>query len=102
MIGGVEQKPTDFDREITWRIAKLINPKEAWKMTVEYEKQFPKEILENSQRFYKLVYEPVRDIFISELLKVKTPKPLKETVKLEGPSGKSGKHKTKTLLEFFT
>ena len=96
MIGGVEQKPTDFDREVMWRVAKLVNPKRAWEIAVEYVKQFPKEILENPQRFYKIVYEPIRDTFIIQILEGKRPKPKIqiEKKKIEG--------KRKTLLDFFT
>ena len=102
MIGGVEQKPTDFDREVTWRIAKLISPKEAWEKAVEYVKQFPKEVLEDPQKFYKLIYEPVRDTFIAEILEGKIPKPSKEVVEVEKQL-RTGKpeRKAKTLLDFF-
>ncbi len=102
MIGGVEQKPTDFDREVTWRIAKIMNPKEAWKKAVEYVKQFPKEILEDPQKFYKLVYEPVRDVFIAEILEGKTPKPPREIVEVKKRFEGRVKRKAKTLLDFFT
>jgi len=102
MIGGVEQKPTDFDREVTWRIAKIMNPKEAWEKAIEYVKQFPKEVLEDPQKFYKLIYEPVRDTFIAEILEGKIPKPPKETVEVRKGSERKIERKAKTLLDFFT
>ncbi len=101
MIGGVEQKPSDYDREVMRRIAKVISPKDAWEKAVEYVKQFPKEVLMDPQKFYRLVYEPVRDTFISKILEGEIPLP--KNIAYGNERKKDlGKKKNITLIDFFT
>ncbi len=72
MMGGVEQRPEDFDRYVARRFEEAgIDFKEAWKAAIEYLKRFPKTVLQDPQRFYKEVYEPVRDRFVEKVLKRK-------------------------------
>ncbi len=80
MIGGEEQTPRDFDREVAWRINRVIGWDRAWKAALEYVSQFPEWVLKDQQRFYKLVYEPVRDVFLKMVAEGKTPKPPKEII----------------------
>ncbi|MCD6563007.1 MAG: hypothetical protein J7K23_03695 [Thermoproteales archaeon] len=63
MIGNKEQKPEDFIREISRRIEKVMSFEEAWKQALEYVGKFDRKILLDQEKFYKLVYKPVRDSF---------------------------------------
>ncbi len=81
-MGGVEQRPEDFDRQVASRVSAVVPYDEAWKAAVEYVKSFPRNALTDPQKFFKKVYEPVRDEFVERVVK-----------------GKKGK--TKTLLDFF-
>jgi len=74
-IGDQEQTPRDYDLQVTYKLKRLIDPEKAWDAALDYVKQFPKWVLKDPQRFYKLVYEPVRDIFLAELLEDKKPQP---------------------------
>ena len=86
MMGGVEQRPEDFDRYVARRFEEAgIDFKEAWKAALEYLKKFPKTVLTDPQRFYKEVYEPVRDRFVERVLRRK---PEKKTMGLDKWLGK--------------
>jgi len=75
VIGGVEQHPEDFDYHIARKFEEAgIDFKLAWEKALEYVKRFPRGILLNPQEFYKQVYEPVRDAFVSKVLKYGTEK----------------------------
>ena len=70
VMGGVEQRPEDFDRHVARRFEEAgIKFEDAWKAALEYLKRFPRSVLVNPQRFYKEVYEPVRDAFVEKVLK---------------------------------
>ena len=70
VMGGIEQRPEDFDRHVARRFEEAgIRFEEAWKAALEYLKRFPRSVLTNPQRFYKEVYEPVRDAFVEKVLK---------------------------------
>ncbi len=72
VMGGIEQRPEDFDRYVLRRFEEAgINPEEAWKAAVEYVKRFPRTVLRDPQLFYKEVYEPVRDRFVEKVLRRK-------------------------------
>ncbi len=72
MMGGVEQTPADFDRQVARRFEEAGIPfEEAWKAAIEYLKRFPKSVLTDPQKFYKEVYEPVRDRFVERVLRKK-------------------------------
>ncbi|ALL01872.1 hypothetical protein Pyrde_1829 [Pyrodictium delaneyi] len=94
-LGGEEQTPRDFDREVTLRVSKLIPWEQAWKAALEYVSLFPEWVLRDPQRFYKLVYEPVRDTFFLSLLRGEKPRPprsiLERLESLERMAGKAGK-----------
>ncbi len=85
MIGDREQLPEDYDREIASRINAVVPYEEVWKKTLEYLKQFPEHVLRDPQKFYKEVYEPVRDSFIEKVLLGR----------------REGKRKVRTLDEIF-
>ena len=70
MMGGQEQTPEDFDRQVARRFEEAGIPfEEAWKAALEYVKRFPKSVLMDPQKFYKEVYEPVRDRFVERVLR---------------------------------
>ena len=70
VIGGVEQRPEDFDRYVARRFEEAgISFEEAWRAALEYLRRFPRSVLKDPQRFYKEVYEPVRDRFVEKVLR---------------------------------
>ncbi|WP_440059961.1 hypothetical protein ACSU1N_02065 [Thermogladius sp. 4427co] len=70
VIGGVEQTPEDYDRNIAKKIELAGIPYElAWEKAVEYVRRFPDRVLLDPQEFYKKVYEPVRDRFAEIVFK---------------------------------
>ncbi len=66
-IGGQEQTPRDYDRQIVARINSVAPYEKAWDAAVRYLSGFPKEVLLDQRRFYEKAYKPVRDRFL-ELL----------------------------------
>ncbi len=72
VMGGIEQRPEDYDRYVARKFEEAgIRYDEAWEKALEYIRRFPKTILIDPQKFYKEVYEPVRDKFIEKILKSK-------------------------------
>ena len=68
-FGGEEQTPRDFDREVVTKLRGLVDWERAWRAAVEYVRSFPEEVLRDPQRFFRYVYEPVRDTFFVKLLR---------------------------------
>ena len=68
MIGGKPQRPQDYDREVAWKIDLVVPYQRAWETAVQYVSSFPREVLESQSRFYKRVYEPVRDTFLESVV----------------------------------
>lgn len=103
MIGEQEQEPVDFDRQVSSKLRIFFDPEKVWETAVEYVKQFPRKILEDPQKFYKIVYEPVRDTFFKQILLGEKPKPRKELINrltaLEEMVEKT-KTKQKSLIEY--
>ena len=103
VIGEKSQTPQDFDYQVLRRISKVTDPNRAWEIALEYVSKFPKWVLEDSQKFYKIVYEPVRDYFILEITKGEKPKPSQNSLdrlrSLE-EMYKRMKSKQKTLFDF--
>ena len=63
-MGGSEQTPAEYARQITRRIeAAAIPYEDAWDAAVEYLDGFPRETLLDQQRFYRQAYRTVRDTF---------------------------------------
>jgi len=103
IIGDKEQTPVDYDNQVTRRLKKIMDPEKAWKAALEYVKQFPEWILRDPQRFYKLVYEPIRDEFFKYLIKGEQPKPpqqLIERIQSLEEAYRRAKKQQKTLLDF--
>jgi len=70
VMGGIEQRPEDYDRYVARKFEEAgIKYEEAWRKALEYIRRFPKTILLDPQKFYKEVYEPVRDRFVEKILK---------------------------------
>jgi hypothetical protein len=72
VMGDVEQRPEDFDKNVIRRFEEVgINFERAWRAALDYVSRFPRSVLENPQRFFKEVYEPVRDNFVDKVLNAK-------------------------------
>jgi len=103
VIGEKEQTPVDYDNQVTRRLRKIMDPEKAWKAALEYVKQFPEWVLKDPQRFYKLVYEPIRDEFFKYLIREEQPKPPQQLIgriqSLE-EAYKKAKKQQRTLLDF--
>ena len=67
-MGGKEQRPEDFDRQIRSRFEQLMPWEQVWKKTIEYVSKFPRSVLRDPQKFYEEVYLPVRDNFVEKVL----------------------------------
>lgn len=67
-FGGVEQTPQDYDQQVTYRVRRLVDPEKVLRVALEYVSKFPEGVLRDPTKFYKYVYEPVRDTFFIELL----------------------------------
>ena len=80
IIGDKEQRPEDFDKEIVAKIESVVPFKKVWNAALEYLRKFPKSVLMDQQRFFKEVYDKVKDDFVEKVVK--------------------GKKKDKTLLDF--
>ena len=68
VIGGKEQFPEDYDENIIKKISRITDYEKAWRAALDYVSQFPESVLKDQQKFYKIVYEPVRDIFFKQIL----------------------------------
>jgi len=62
-IGNQEQRPSDFEKEVISRIESVMPFEEAWKIAIDYLKNFDKETLLDQRKFFEEVYKPVRDSF---------------------------------------
>lgn len=103
MIGDQEQLPIDFDKQVNKKIKLVIDPETAWETALEYVSKFPRSILEDPRKFYKFVYEPVRDTFIKDLLvkkRVEPPKHIIEQIKSEEEMYKEFKKKQKSIFDY--
>jgi len=68
-MGGVEQTPEDFERNVARKFEEAGIPfQEAWRAALDYVAGFPERVLRDPQRFYKEVYEPVRDVFVEKVV----------------------------------
>ena len=84
-MGGKEQTPADFDRQVARSFEAVGVPfRIAWEAALDYLRRFPVEVLKSPSRFYKYVYEPVRDSFIDAVVR-----PYVE--RLEGSEGRGEK-----------
>ncbi|MEM2399966.1 MAG: hypothetical protein QW305_02105 [Candidatus Bathyarchaeia archaeon] len=68
MIGGQVQRPEDYDNQIARRIDSVVSYERAWQSAIEYLQKFSRDVLLNQQKFFKQVYEPVRDKFLEIVL----------------------------------
>ena len=67
-MDGREQLPEDFDRQVGMKIEASIPFTVAWRRSVAYVKKFPREVLRDPNKFFKYVYEPVRDSFVDRVV----------------------------------
>ncbi len=71
-MGGEEHTPKHFDEHIARKIELQVPFEVAWKAALEYVNKFPREILLDQQKFFKQVYQPVRDSFVEDVLLKRT------------------------------
>ncbi len=67
-IGGEEQLPVHFDRQVASKIEMIMPFDVAWRQALRYLKKFPRKVLEDQRLFFKYVYEPVRDLFLDRVV----------------------------------
>jgi len=102
-MGGIEQSPYDFDRQVTYKIKPLIDPSKAWEEALKYVSSFPEYILRDPVKFYKYVYEPIRDSFFKDLLekgRVKPPREVLERLKSLEDMVKKSREKQRSILDY--
>lgn len=63
MIGGKEQSPEEYKRQIIKKISLALPYEVAWDTALNYLKGFPRSILLSQKEFYEKIYLPVRDTF---------------------------------------
>lgn len=108
VMGGQEQLPEDYDRNVVSKVESAVPYEVAWEAALKYLSRFPKQVLQDPQKFYEKAYKPVRDEFIEKVIEELIE--LKEEV-MEGrvePQVKSSTlrskgeyvRKTKTLLDW--
>ncbi len=105
MIGDTEQTPLDYDKQVTNKIKLLIDPEKVWEIALKYVSKFPKHILKDPTKFYKYVYEPIRDTLFKELLEkgeIVPPKEILEKLKSLEEMMKKSKEKQKSILDYIS
>ncbi len=60
-IGGQEQTPGDFDKQIIHRFGSRENFQKYWESAIKYLQRFPLETIKSQREFYEKIYLPVRD-----------------------------------------
>jgi hypothetical protein len=103
MMGDVEQTPYDYDQQVTYKIKRLIDPGKAWKMALEYVSRFPEWVLKDPIKFYKYVYEPIRDTFFEKLLRegrVEPPREVIEKLTALDEMVKKARRSQRNILDF--
>ena len=101
VMGNVEQRPEDFDRNVARKFEAVGIPFQlAWRAALEYVGKFPLTILRDPQRFYKIVYEPVRDSFIEEVIEARPKKLYYYRRNHEKDEKKSVRRKGSSLLDW--
>jgi len=102
-IGDKEQRPEDFDHQVMAKLRRFIDDNKLWEMAVNYVKQYPEWVLRDPRRFYKLVYEPIRDTFLVNIIEGKEPQPPKDImIKLKAADKiyEESKKRQKSLADF--
>ncbi len=105
MMGGQEQLPSDYDKNVKEKIEKVIPYEIAWEAALKYVSRFPKHVLQDPQKFYERVYEPVRDTFIEKVVKETVmeetrSEPEKTQTRITSREKTGGETKKKTLLDW--
>ncbi len=103
VISGREQSPREYDEKIVGKINKVIDYNRVWSVAIDYVREFPEWILRDQQKFYKVVYEPVRVTFFKEILQGRKPRPsqwLLDKIKSLEKTYIESRKKQKTLFEY--
>ncbi len=103
VIGGKEQTPRDYDDNVAKKISRVIDYEKAWKAALDYVGRFPEWVLRDQQKFYKIVYEPVRDTFFKQLLIKGSVEPPEDLLKrIESMEKMYGGKKQRSLFEYMS
>ena len=104
VMGGQEQLPEDYDRNVVSKIEGVVPYEVAWEAALKYLSKFPKQVLLDPQKFYEKVYKPVRDDFIDKVIREieEVREDVKKSVVKPLGSGEASKakDKQKTLLDW--
>lgn len=103
VMGDVEQTPYDYDRQVNMKIKRLMDPEKVWEKTVEYISCFPEWVLKDPVKFYKYVYEPVRDTFFKKLVvedRIKPPHEIIEKLESLEKMIEKSRRTQKSLLDY--
>jgi len=68
IMGNEEQRPEDYDKQIAKQIDGTVDYERAWQAALEYLKNFGRDVLLSQQKFFKQVYQPVRDKFLEDII----------------------------------
>ncbi len=85
VMGGKEQLPEDYDRNVVDKIEAIIPYDVAWEAAIKYLSKFPKHVLTDPRKFFDKVYKPVRDSFIEKVVKEVIEPEVSERVPKEVP-----------------
>jgi len=103
VIGGQEQTPLDFEKQVKMKVQKVLSWDLVWKAALDYVSKFPEWVLKNPQKFYKFVYEPIRDTFFKTLLengRVEPPRKLLERLESLDKAYESIRRRQTSLTSF--
>lgn len=70
VFGDQIQRPEDFEQVVARKIDYVVPFEFIWYLTLRYVKSKGVDILRDPSKFYKHVYEPVRDIYLDQLEKI--------------------------------
>lgn len=94
VFGDQVQKPEDFDKTVAQKIDLVVSFELVWYLTLKYVRAFNIDVLKGPDKFYKHVYEPVRDIYLEQL-----EKSLKQYLKISIEKNNQGNAKNKPCEE---
>ena len=102
IIGGREQLPEDYDRNVASKVEGVIPYEIAWEAALKYLSTLPKQVLSDPQKFYERAYEPVRDDFIGRVVNEALGTAGREGGEVRKVLGRAvpGARRVKTLLDW--
>ncbi len=102
-MNDVEQTPYDYNQQIVNKINRLINYDKIWSIALDYLSKFPEWVLKDPVKFYKYVYEPVRDVFFQRILvegRIDPSKNIVERIESMEEMMEKTRSKQKSIIDF--